>query len=134
MRRANVGRSHTDPLRIEPDGGKVGKHVGEPKRKVSSDVLAEEEGRVGLLQDAVDLGPEVALVVGSAAVAGDAERLAGVASNDEIHASTPRCAIEGAEIVEDRSRIQRRLRHPFHEAGCCESVPLDQTHGSTPGR
>lgn len=132
MRRAHVGRSHADPLRIEPDGGKVGKHVGEPKRKVSSDVLAEEERRTALLEDAVDLGPQVALVVGSASASCLRERLAWVSRNDEIHRATPASAVEGSQIVVDRSLIQRRLRHPFHEAGCGESVPLDHAHGADP--
>jgi hypothetical protein len=132
VRRAHVGRTETSPFDIEPDGGKVGKHVGEPKRKVSSDVLTEQERRVALLKDSIDLGPEVALVVVSAAVAGDGEGLTGIPRNDEIHRATPASASEGSEIVEDRSLIQRRLRHPFHEAGCGESVPLDQAHTSCP--
>lgn len=132
VRRANIGRSHTTPLDREPDGGKVGKDLGEPKRKVSSHVLAEEERRVGLLENPVDLGPEVPLVVDSGAESGRAERLARVSTSDEIHCATPRAAVEGSEIVPDRSAIQRRLRHPFHEACCGESVPLDHAHGAAP--
>ena len=42
MRRSNVGRAEQAPFNIRPDFGKVGKDVGEPKRKVSGDVFAEQ--------------------------------------------------------------------------------------------
>ena len=44
--------------------------------------------------------------------------------------STPRFAVEGLEIVGDRSAIQRLAFHPRHDNGRSESVPLNETHGS----
>jgi len=132
VRGSNVGRGEHAPLRIEPERGKVAKDVGEPKRKVSSDVLEECEGGGDLLEDSPDLGPEVALVVCALSLPGCTERLAWVPANDEIHRSTPRAAVEGSEIVPDRSAIQLRFFHPGHEDGRGERVPLDVAHGSTP--
>jgi len=63
MRGSNVGRGEHAPLRIKPELGKVAKDVGEPKRKVSSDVLEEGERGSGLGKNAPNLGPEVARIV-----------------------------------------------------------------------
>jgi hypothetical protein len=64
---------------------------------------------------------------------GDGERLARESRSDEIHASTPRCAVEGVEIVPDRSRIQPLFLHPCHENGRCVAVPFNTSHGSYAG-
>lgn len=130
VRRADLGRAEQAPLRIEPELGKVGKHLGEPKAKVPGDVLDEGERRAALVDDASHFGPEVAFVALSEPLAGDAEWLTRVARSDEIHSATPCPAVEGSEIVGDRSAIQLRRRHPGHEDGCGEAVPLDVAHGA----
>jgi hypothetical protein len=52
---------------------------------------------------------------------------------DEIHSSMPRAAVEGLEIVPDRSTIQGLVFHPRHEACRGVSVPLDIAHGADVG-
>lgn len=133
VRRAHLGRGEQTPLRIEPELGKVAKHLGEPKAKVPGDVLKEDERGAALVDDASHLGPQVALVALSELLAGDAEGLARVARNDEINAATPLSAAEGAEIVGDRSAIQLRRFHPGHEDGRGEGFPLDVAHGAALG-
>jgi hypothetical protein len=133
VRRAQVGRSEQIPLRIEPERGKVAKDSGEPKPKVARDVLEEYEAGPALVDDPGDVGPQVSLVVGTELLASDAERLAGVARRDEIHAPAPASAIEGGKVVPDRSPIQDLVRHPRHESGRCVAVPLDVTHSSIGG-
>jgi len=132
MRGSDIGRAEHTPLRIEPERGKVGKNVGEPKRNVPCDVLEEPERCAGLVEDSSDVRPEVALVVGAEPSPGDAERLARVAARDEIHASTPRSSVEGSQVRPDRSRIQGRVFHPGHEDGRGEGFPLDVANGARP--
>ena len=50
-----------------------------------------------------------------------------------MNAAAPRFAIEGFEIVPDRSRSQGRVRHPRHESGRGETVSLDIAQGSISG-
>lgn len=133
VRRANIGRGEQTPLRIEPERGNVAKHIGEPKAKVAWDVLEEDDGSSALFDDSSHLGPEVSLVRFSESLAGDGEWLARVASNDAIHDATPRSAVEGSEIVGDRSAIQLRRFHPGHEDGRGKGVPLDVAHGAAVG-
>ncbi len=52
---------------------------------------------------------------------------------DDIHASTPRFAVEGGNIVPDRRAIQGLVFHPCHESGRRIGVPLDVTDSSIVG-
>jgi len=126
---STVGRSHVlrgeqVPDDIAPELGKVSKHVGEPKRKVPLNVLAEEEARAGLLEDAQDLRPEVALVDFSEALAGGAEWLARIARHDEIHRSTPGSSVEGSQVAPDRSTSQDSVVHARDQNRGCMSFSL----------
>jgi hypothetical protein len=132
VRGAHLGRSQTTPLRIEPERGKVGKDIGQPKRNVSSDVLEEPEARPGLVEDSSHVRPQVPLVFCSTSFTGEAERLARVATCNQIHRSTPCSSVERSQVRPDRSLIQRLVFHPGHENGRGEGVPLDVAHGSRP--
>lgn len=131
VRRAHVLRSEQIPFRIDPAFGKVGKDVGEPKRKVPADVLAEEQWGVAVVEDPQDVRPNVPFVVRAAALSGDREGLARVSTSDEIHRSAPRASIEGGQVVPDRRVIQVRRFHPRHESGCREGFPFDVTHSAS---
>lgn len=50
-----------------------------------------------------------------------------------MNLAAPWVAVEGSEIVPDRSRSQGRVRHPRHEDGRGESVSLDMAHGAISG-
>ena len=97
------------------------------------DVLQQQESRSHVEHDALDPRPEPSFVVGALLLSSDGEGLAREARNDEIHASTPRCAVEGFEIVPDRSAIQGLVRHPRHEDGRGIGFPLDVTNGAGSG-
>lgn len=100
---------------------------------MGADVLAKEDRGAGLFEDAGDLGPEPALVFGAKPLAGVALSLARVARSDDIHDAAPRSAVEGGNVVPDRSRRQGRLFHPGHEAGRGVGFPLDVTHSAISG-
>jgi hypothetical protein len=133
VRSAGVGRGDHSPFRIEPQRGKVSDDGVESQPNVACDVLEADERRGALVDDPPDLGPQVSLVLVSESLPSDGEGLTRVARRDEIHDSTPRAAVEGSEVVEDRRRIQGRLFHPGHKDGRSEGVPLDDTHKSQPG-
>jgi hypothetical protein len=100
---------------------------------VSLDVLEEHPFGRDLADDAGDLGPQVAGIGGPAALARDAERLAGITGSDEMNAVAPRAAVEGSQVVPDSSRCHGRVRHPGHEGGRRMSFPLDVTNSSVAG-
>jgi hypothetical protein len=92
------------------------------------DVFKEDVRRSDFSNDSDDVREEVDCDDSTAARS--AERRTRPARRDDIHKSTPRAAIEGRDIVPDRSRIQGLVRHPRHEDGRCVGVPLDVTHSS----
>ena len=106
---------------------------GEAEAEMMGDILEEDEGRLDLADDAGDMGPEVARVVGAPAFARDGEWLARIARSDDVHRAAPRAAVESCNIVPDNSLIQGRVFHPRHESGCGEGFPFDMAHSTIPG-
>ena len=106
---------------------------GEAEAEMMGDILEEDEGRFDLADDAGDMRPEVARVVGAPAFARDGERLARIARSDDVHRAAPRAAVEGGNIVPDNSLIQGRVFHPRHESGCGEGFPFDMAHSTISG-
>lgn len=100
---------------------------------MAGDILEEAPFGTDLPDDAGNLGPEVSRVGLPAPAAAQGEGLAGIAGRDEMKAATPRAAVEGSQIVPDRSRSQGRVCHPRHESGRGETVSLDMTHSSVSG-
>jgi hypothetical protein len=130
----DLGRAEQIPFRIEPERGQALHNLSEGGASVdgeeSGDVLDEDKSRVNCADDTYDLGPEPAVVVRPPPGPGRTGRLAGETGRDEIHAAAPRAAVEGREIVPDRSAIQGLVFHPRHEAGRGEGFPLDIAHSS----
>jgi hypothetical protein len=102
----------------------------EAEAEMSADVLEEYPLRPDLDDDPPDVRPEVALVARAKPLACGRERLAREARSEDIHASTPASAIEGFDVVPDRSLTQGLIRHPGHESGRSEGFPLDVTHSA----
>jgi hypothetical protein len=96
----------------------------------SGDVLEKDKPRSNCADNLRDIGPEPPLIVGPSPSAGGAGGLAWETGSDEIHSSAPRCAVEGDEIVPDRSPIQGLIVHPRHESGRCVAFPLNVSHGA----
>lgn len=132
VRCSNGCRAEQAPFRIEPEVGKVVEDMGEPESNKLGDVLQQDELGSHVSDDGCDGRPEPAVIVSPSLLPGRAERLAGEPGSDEIHSATPRLAVEGGEVIPDRSVIQARLPHPFHEDGRCVGVPLNVSHGSYP--
>ena len=94
------------------------------------DILEEDEGRFDLVDDAGDMRPEVARILGAEPFACDGERLARIARTEDVHRAAPRAAVEGSNVIPDNSLIQGRVFHPRHESGCGEGFPLDMAHST----
>jgi len=106
---------------------------GESEPQMMGDILEEYEGRLDLGDDTGDMGPEVARIIRTPALARDAERLARIARSDDVHRAAPRAAVEGSNVVPDNSLIQGRVFHPRHESGCGVGFPFDMAHSTISG-
>lgn len=103
------------------------------QRHMAFDVLEEAPFRVDVGNDAPDARPKVAGVIFPEPPSGEAEGLAGVTPSEDMNAATPRAAVEGGNVVPDRSLIQGRVCHPRHENGRREGFPLDVTNSAISG-
>ena len=86
------------PWRAEQSG------MHRPADDVACDVFEEDPLGRAFPDDASHLGPEVAGIIGTAALSGGAEGLAGVPCEDDIESSAERAGIEGAQITPDWHR------------------------------
>lgn len=127
--RSNIGRAETTPLRIEPHLGKVGEDEVEAPRDERPDVFDEDVARRHFSDDACEFTPEpAALPVNEPpALASVGDILAGEASRDEIHSSTPQPAVEGGHVAPDRRWSQLRFFHARRQYGSGMSLPLNVT-------
>src|SRR5262245_61283230 len=91
-------------------------------------VLEKTDGRADVVDDAGDVRPEVPGVGLPEHLAGEAERLAGVASSDDIHLSTPSSRLEGAQVRPYRSLIQGSFSHAAHKRRRRIALPLHITN------
>jgi hypothetical protein len=132
MGRANFRRSEESRRKAVAHADQVSGDLGKSEAEMMGDVLQEHERRLALADDARDVRPEMARVVGAPPPSGDRERLARIARKHDVHRATPRAAVEGGKVVPDRSRIQGRVFHPGHEDGRGIGFPLDVTHSSIP--
>lgn len=106
---------------------------GEAEAEMMGDILEEDEGRLDLTDDAGDMRPEVARIVGAPALARDRERLARIARSDDVHRAAPRAAVECGNVFPDNSLIQGRVFHPRHESGCGVGFPFDMANSTISG-
>jgi hypothetical protein len=112
---------------------KVSHDVSETKGEMAWDVLKEAPFRSDFVDDPGNVWPKVAGVGFSLSETAEREGLAWIPGRDEMNLAAPRAAVEGSEIVPDRSRSQGRVCHPRHEGGRGETVSLDIAHGAISG-
>lgn len=133
VRRARFSRREQASLDAVTHAAKVSGDVPKSQGDVAFDVLKEDEAGADLVDDAGDLGPQVAGVGVAAAQSGLAEGLTGIAGRDEMNAAAPRSAVEGSQIVPYRRWSQGLVCHPRHESGRRVSLPLDVTNSPISG-
>ncbi len=68
------------------------------------DVFEEDPFRAAFADDAGDIGPEVAAIVGTAALSGRAEGLAGISGEDGIERAAEGPGVERSQVGPDRGR------------------------------
>nr|WP_229825701.1 hypothetical protein [Gemmobacter nanjingensis] len=100
---------------------------------MTGDVFEEDPFRATFANDAGDVGPEVAGIVGAATLSGRAEGLAGIACEDSIERTAEGASVEAAQVGPDRGRgeIPRALGR--EEDGARPVFPLDEGAGVIAG-
>jgi hypothetical protein len=96
---------------------------------VSGDVFEEDPGWLDFADDAGNIGPQVPLVVGSLALPGMAEWLAGIPGEDGVDCPSERSSVERGNVVPYRSRgeVSGALGGDEDAAGIL--LPFDEAAG-----
>lgn len=97
------------------------------------DVFEEDPFRAAFADDAGDVGPDVPRVVGTAALSGRAEGLAGISGEDGIEGAPEGAGIEATQIRPDRGRgeVSGCLRRDEHRPWLV--LPFDEGAGVIAG-
>jgi hypothetical protein len=104
----------------------------ESEGEVTGHVFEKHDSRFSFADDAMNVGPQVARIILSATLTGEAERLARVARSEAIHDSTPRLAVEGSQIRPHRCLIQAFRFHARRQDFDSEGFPFNPTDDASP--
>ena len=100
---------------------------------MTGDVFKEDPFGGAFPDDAGDFGPEVAGVIGTTALSGCAEGLAGISGEDDVEGPTKEPGIEGSQVVPDRGRGEIPSALGGDEDGAGPVFPFDESAGVIPG-
>ena len=133
VRRADFCRAEQARRRRVAHAPKLSQHGFEAEGDVTGDVFEEDPFGLALPDDPGDLGPEVAGIVGTAALSGRAEGLAGISGKDDVEGPKKGPGIEDAQIIPDwgRGEVSGALGGDEDRAG--PIFPFDKGAGVKPG-
>jgi hypothetical protein len=133
VRRADFCRREQARRRRVAQSPKVSQDGFKAEGDVTWDVFEEHPFRTAFPDDAGDIGPEVAGIVGSAAFASGAERLARISSEDDVECPAKGPGIEAAKIIPDRGRGEVSSALGRDEDGARPVLPFDEGAGVISG-
>jgi hypothetical protein len=137
VRGARFLRAEYVPFTIEPEDDQRTKDRIEESSPVSGNdswnVLEKDKARLNVGNDSEDVSPDEPVVVHAESPAGETDGLAWESRTDEIHRSTPRSAIEGANVIPDWSKVKGIVFHAGSEDRCREGGVFDIADGSDIG-
>ena len=133
VRRANFCRAEQTRRRRVAQTPKLSQDGFKAEGDVTGDVFEEDPFGAAFADDAGDVGPEVAGIVGAATLSGRAEGLAGVSGEDGIEGAAEGPGIETAEVGPDRGRgeVSRALGGNEDRSG--PVLPFDEGAGVVAG-
>ena len=133
MRRANFCRAEQACRRRVAHAPKLSQGCFKAEADVTGDVFKEDPFRGTFPDDAGDLGPEVAWIVGTTAFASGAERLTGVSGKDGIKGTPEGPCIKTAQIIPDWSWGEIPCALGCNEDGARPILPLNERAGVIAG-
>jgi hypothetical protein len=133
VRRADFCRAEQARRRRVAHVPKLSQHGLKAEGDVTGDVLEEDPLGAALSNNPGDLRPEVAGIVGTAALSGCAERLAGISGQHSIEGAAEGPGIEAAQIVPDWCGREISCALGGNEDGAGPILPLNERAGVIAG-
>lgn len=129
VRRADLCRREQARRRRVAQSPKLSQDGFKAEGDVTGDVFEKDPFRAELKDDAGNIGPEVAGIIGAAAFPGRAEGLARISGQDGIEGAAEGPGIEAAQVGPDRGRGEVSCALGRDEDGARPVVPFDEGAG-----
>ena len=133
VRRADFCRREQARRRRVANAPKLSQHGFKAEGDVTGDVFEKDPFGGTFPDDAGDLGPKVAGIIGTTALSSGAEGLAGIPGEDSIEGPAEGSGIEAAQIVPDRGWGEITSALGRDEDGARPVPPFDKGAGVKPG-
>ena len=133
VRRADFCRAEQTRRRRVTHAPKLSQHGFKAEGDVPGDVFKEDPFGLALADDARDLGPEMAGIIGTATLTGGTEGLAGISGEDDVEGTTEGPSIETAQIIPDWGWGEIACALGGDEDGAGPVLPLDEGAGVISG-
>jgi hypothetical protein len=133
VRRADFCRREQTRRRRVAHAPKLSQDGLEAEGDVPGDVFEEDPFGAAFRDDPGNVGPEVAGIVGTTALSGRAEGLAGISGQNRIEGPAERPGIEGSQIVPDRGRGEIPVALGRDEDSARPVLPFDKAAGVISG-
>jgi hypothetical protein len=129
VRRANLCRAEQTRRRRVAQSPKLSQDGLKPEGDVTGDIFEEHPFGGAFPDDAGDVGPEMAGIIGTAALSSGAERLAGISREDGIECNAEGSGFEAAQIIPDWGWCEIPGALGRDEDGSRPVLPLDEGAG-----
>ena len=129
VRRADFCRREQACRRRVAHAPKFSQHGFKAEGDVTGDVFEEDPFGAAFPDNPGDLGPEVPGIIGTAALSGGAEGLAGVSGQDDVEGTAEGPGIEGSQVIPDRSRGEVSCELGGDEDFAGIAFPLNESTG-----
>ena len=129
VRRTDFCRAEQTRRRRVAHAPKLSQDGFEAEGDVAGDVFEKDPFRPAFSDDAGDIGPEVAGIVGAAALSGCAEGLAGISGEDGIEGTMEGSGVEAAQVGPDWCWGEVSSALGGDEDGARPVLPFDKASG-----
>jgi hypothetical protein len=133
VRRADFCRREQTRRRRVAHAPKLSQDGFEAEGNVTGDVFEEDPLGAAFSDDTGDLGPKVAGIIGTAALSGSAEGLAGVSGEDDVEGTAVGAGIEAAQVIPYWRRGEVPGVLGGHEDASGIVLPFDERTGMKSG-
>jgi hypothetical protein len=133
VRRANFCRREQARRRRVAQSPKLSQDGFEAEGDVTGYVFEKDPLRAAFPDDAGDIGPEVAGIIGATTFACGTEGLAGISGKEDVEGTVEDPGIKAVEIIPDRGWGQTSSALGCDEDGTRPVVPLDKCAGVISG-
>jgi len=133
VRRADLCRREQARRRRVAQSPKLSQDGFEAEGDVTGDVFEKDPFGAAFADDAGNVGPEVAGIVGATALSGRAEGLAGISGKDSIERAAEGAGVEAAQVGPDRGRGEVPRALGGDEDGARPVLPFDEGAGVIAG-